>query len=373
VKRIALLFEFGSLNGGEHSMLAVIAQLHQRSFEFVAFCPVDSPLAAQLAQLQVECHPVTFHNAQGQRLSREAVAEQLLPTLHAGRFDLLHANSLSMSRLTGALAAQLPVPCSGHLRDIIKLSRAANADLNQNRRLIAVSEATRSFHINRGIQAEKVTVCYNGVDVDRFQPRPATGLLKRELGLASDTRLCLTIGQIGLRKGQDVLAEAAKLLADEGDLSTQFLLVGERHSQKQESIEFDQGLTAAFAQPALQGRLHRLGYRENIEGLMNEADLLVHPAKQEPLGRVLLEAIASGLPIVATDVGGTSEIVQHEVSALLVPASDAGALAAAIKRTLSDRSLIETMSAAARQRALACFTSVQASQRLAAFWDEVCR
>lgn len=353
-------------------MLSVLARLHGQLFEFVAFCPAESLLAAQLAELNVECHAVSFHDSAGQRLSREDVAAQLLPTLQAGDFDLLHANSLSMSRLTGALASQWPVPCSGHLRDIIKLSKAAIRDLNQNRRLLAVSEATRTFHIGQGLEPSQVAVCYNGVDVESFQPRPSTGALKQELGLASETRLCLTIGQIGLRKGQDVLAESATLLAAQGDQHTHFVLVGERHSKKQESIEFDRAITATFEQPGLAGRLHRLGYREDIAWLMNEADLLVHPAKQEPLGRVLLEAIASGLPIVATDVGGTKEIVTHDVSALLVPAGNSIALADAIKRVLSDQSLGQSLANAARLRAEECFTSQQASQRIAAFWDELC-
>ncbi|MCA9014527.1 MAG: glycosyltransferase family 4 protein [Planctomycetaceae bacterium] len=371
MKRIALLFEFGSLNGGEHSMLSVLSQLQQRPFEFVAFCPAESLLAAQLAELKIECHAVAFHDAAGERLSREDVAAQIIPTLQSGGFDLLHANSLSMSRLTGALASRWPIPCSGHLRDIIKLSKAAVRDLNQNRRLIAVSEATRAFHIAQGLKPEQVTVCYNGMDVERFQPRPATGALKRELGLADEARLCLTIGQIGLRKGQDVLAEAAALLAAEGDQNTHFVLIGERHSQKQESIDFDHALTVAFEQLGLTGRLHRLGYREDIAWLMNEADLLVHPAKQEPLGRVLLEAIASGLPIVATDVGGTSEIVQHDQSALLVPAGDAGALKSAMKRALNDPALRQSLALAARERALELFTQDQASERLTAFWNAV--
>lgn len=354
-------------------MLSVLFRLQRQSFEFTAFCPAESLLAAQLAELNIECHAVSFHDSAGQRFSREAVAAQILPTLQTGGFDLLHANSLSMSRLTGALASRWPIPCSGHLRDIIKLSKAAIRDLNQNRRLLAVSEATRRFHVAQGLDPERVTVCYNGVDVEQFQPRPATGDLKQELGLPDDVRLCLTIGQLGLRKGQDVLAEAAALLAKQGDQNTHFVLVGERHSQKQESIDYDRAITAAFEQPGLKGRLHRLGYREDIAWLMNEADLLVHPAKQEPLGRVLLEAIASGLPIVATDVGGTSEIVRDAESALLVPPSNSIALAAAIKRVLSDRSLGQSLANAARQRALECFTSQQASQRIAAFWDELCR
>lgn len=361
------------MNGGEHSMLTVLERLQGNSFEFTAFCPSESLLQSQLEKLDVECHPITFHDPRGQRLSREALALQLLPTLQSRHFDLIHANSLSMARLTGALSDQITIPCSGHLRDIIKLSRASIRDLNQNQRLIAVSEATRTFHISQGLDVDRISVCYNGVDTDRFSPRPATGFLKRELGLETDTRLCFTIGQIGLRKGQDILAEAATILAEQGDQHTHFLLIGERYSQKQESIDFDRGLTIAFDQPNLKGRLHRLGYREDIDRLMNEADVLVHPAKQEPLGRVLLEAIASGLPIVATDVGGTGEIVQHDVTALLVPANDSIALAASIQQALSNQKRSLKLAQVARQQALKCFTSEQACQRTEAVWSELCQ
>lgn len=371
MKRIALLFEFGSLNGGEHSMLSVLSRLHGHTFEFTAFCPGESLLSTELAKLNINAHAVAFHDAQGKRLTREAVADQMLPVLKAGNFDLLHANSLSMSRLTGALSESWGIPTSGHLRDIIKLNQTTIRDLNRNQRLAAVSAATRDFHVSQGLDADRVTVCYNGVDVERFQPRASTGTLKRELGLPEETRLCLTIGQIGLRKGQDVLAEAAALLAADGDQRTHFVLVGERHSQKDESIEFDRALTRAFEQRLLAGRLHRLGYREDIAWLMNEADLLVHPAKQEPLGRVLLEAIASGLPIVATDVGGTTEIITHEESALLVPAGDADDLKAAMQRALGDPALCLSLAASARERALERFTQQQACERLAAFWKNV--
>lgn len=353
-------------------MLAMLSQLHRQTIEFTAFCLPDSPLEKRLTALEIPCHPVRFHDSQGQRFTRQAVGAQLVPVLQAGTFDLLHANSLSMARLTGALSEQLPVPCTGHLRDIIKLSKAAIRDLNRNRRLFAVSQATRNFHIDQGLDPKTVAICYNGVDVERFQPRPATGALKKELGLTEETQLCLTIGQIGLRKGQDVLAQAAELLAGQGAQQTHFVIVGERHSQKQESIDFDHGLDAAFSQPKLAGRLHRLGYRDDIPFLMNEVDLLVHPAKQEPLGRVLLEAIASGLPLIATDVGGTGEIVQHDESALLVPPQDAQSLARSIQRLLDDPLLAQRLAQAARERALERFTSKQASRNMESNWLELC-
>ena len=140
---------------------------------------------------------------------------------------------------------------------------------------------------------------YNGVDVERFRPRAATGKLKTQLALPENCFLSATIGQIGLRKGQDVLAEAAALAAARMP-HAHFLLVGQRHSSKAESIDFERNVTRTFYQAGLRDRLHLLGYRDDIDRLMNEIDLLVHPAHQEPLGRVLLEAAASEVPIVAT-------------------------------------------------------------------------
>ena len=96
---------------------------------------------------------------------------------------LLHANSLAMGRLSGPVAAELGLPSVSHLRDIIRLSSQAVADLNCHARLLAVSQATRDFHVAAGLAAEKLHVVYNGVDLEEFRPRSPTGYLHRELGL----------------------------------------------------------------------------------------------------------------------------------------------------------------------------------------------
>ncbi|MBT4864950.1 MAG: glycosyltransferase, partial [Planctomycetaceae bacterium] len=198
----------------------------------------------------------------------------------------------------------------------------------------------------------------------------ATGELKRELGLPDDAFLVATIGQIGLRKGQDVLAEAA-VRAARNSPSVHFLLVGVRNSSKQESIDFESDLIARFESAGLSDRLYRLGYRDDVAQIMNEADLLVHPAHQEPLGRVLLEAAASGLPIIATDVGGTSEIVEDGNSARLIPPNDPALLSSAITELRSDEVLRERLAASARNRAEAVFDIDTAARALCGVWGEI--
>jgi len=213
-------------------------------------------------------------------------------------------------------------------------------------------------------------VLYNGVDLREFRPRPPTGYLHRQLGLSSDALLVGAIGQIGLRKGQDVLLRAAEMLPLALP-EVHYLIVGQRSSNKAESRQFEASLHAA-AKGALAGRVHFLGVRDDVDRLLNELTLLVHPARQEPLGRVLLEAAASGVAVVATDVGGTPEIFPSGATARLVPPDDPTALAAAMRELLLDNSLRQQLGHAARQRAEAAFSADRAAAEIAAHYGSLC-
>ena len=153
-----------------------------------------------------------------------------------------------------------------------------------------------------------------------------------------------------------------------------WLLVGERTSAKEESLEFEQRLRAAANEPPLAGRVHFLGSRHDVADLLPERALLVHAARQEPLGRVLLEAAACGLAVVATDVGGTREIFPSETdSALLVPKDDPIAIAAAVQTLLSDSGRRLALGAAGRRRMEAAFDVRLAATRLIDLYRTVLR
>jgi glycosyltransferase involved in cell wall biosynthesis len=183
------------------------------------------------------------------------------------------------------------------------------------------------------------------------------------LGLPREAQLIGTIGQISLRKGQDMLVRAAARLADRL-AKVHYLIVGQRHSQKDESRRFESDLQAAAGGP-LAGRVHFLGSRDDVAEILGELTLLVHPARQEPLSRVLLESAAAGVPVIATDVGGTREIFPpRSNSARLVPPDDADTLAAAILELTADEALRSRLSAAARRRAEEAFDARRAAAEL---------
>jgi glycosyltransferase involved in cell wall biosynthesis len=151
-----------------------------------------------------------------------------------------------------------------------------------------------------------------------------------------------------------VLLQAATQIARDFP-NVHYLLVGQRDSSKEESRQFEERLHAV-ASESLPGKVHFLGRRDDVGRLLGEATLLAHAARQEPLGRVLLEAAAAGVPVVATDVGGTREIFPPEQEAArLVPPGDADALASALRELLGDAALRSRLGTAARRCAVERF------------------
>jgi glycosyltransferase involved in cell wall biosynthesis len=345
--RLLILCEYPTLLGGERSMLSTLGTIAAAGFDVHVAAPAAGPLADAL-------------RTRGVPLFGWSAREPLAQIIERVRPDLLHANSLSTARLSGPVAEAAGVPSVGHLRDIVKLSQQAVADLNCQRRLVAVSRATREFHVGQGVDAAKCIVVNNGVDLEMFRPRPASGYLHRELRLPADARLVATIGQIGLRKGVDVALAAAKLVPN-----VHWLVVGERTSDKDESRELEAWLHAMAEEPPLAGRVHFLSTRDDVAQLLPECALLVHAARQEPLGRVLLEAAACGLAVVATDVGGTREIFPTEAEgAVLVPANDSAALAKAVIALLGDDARRTELGRGGRRRMKFAFNLQMASARL---------
>ncbi len=362
--KVLVLCEYASLNGGERSLLTVLQQGLADRFRIQLACPSQGPLAETLVRSGIAHTPLDLHNPQGVRLPLADCRLRLRCLLDAVQPDLVHANSLAMSRLVGPVIAQRSLPGLGHLRDILRINRSVVDDLNRHTRLIAVSRATRQWYIDLGVDPQRLHVVFNGVDLNRFCPGPATGYLHRLANLPPGTMLIGAIGQIGMRKGWDVLLDAAlEVVRRAPDVC--FLIVGQRYSQKAEALEYERQLHARASQPELRNRVRFLGLREDIAALMHELTLLVHPARQEPLGRVLLEAAASGVPIIATNVGGTPEILTHPRSALLVPPDDKRTLAEAMLRLLAAPPLRQQLGQRARQQAETRFDARTAAMALA--------
>ena len=198
-------------------------------------------------------------------------------------------------------------------------------------RLVALSESEKRESVERGVgRAEQWTVIHSGVDLPQNLPTAQTrGLLRSELGIAPDCVVAGYAGRLTAIKGLDTFLRAAALLKDEEKL--RFLLVGEGEERAR--------LEQLASELGLSGKVHFAGFRENVFDWLSAMDIFVHPSLNEGMGRALVEAQAAGLPIAATTVCGIPDVVHHGKAGLLVPPSDAKALAAAMKRLCADPQL----------------------------------
>lgn len=382
---VGIVFEYPSLNGGEKSMLAVLHYLLQTEslsnrFRFLGICPEDGRLAEELAKVipLQSWNPriVGGQGAEGQRRPIAELAQELGQIAARHSLNLLHANSLSMARITGAmkrtglLDGHLKI--TGHVRDIMKMPAAAIADLNGNDRLVAVSSAARQALIDQGIDADRCSVIYNGIPINREHSSDvmSTKSRRESFGIPQDAFLLLNVGQICLRKGQLDLAHAVIRLLPEFP-NVHVVHLGERYSAKSESVAYANQFRDVFANAGYSDHLHLAGYSSEVPDWMKTADLLVHTARQEPFGRVLLEAAAFGLPILATNVGGTSEMLRDEIEAALIPPSDIQAIQQTICRLIANPRLRQTLATNAKRRILDRFSISQSATQLMDLWSRV--
>jgi glycosyltransferase involved in cell wall biosynthesis len=395
--KLAVLCEYGTIHGGEQSLLAALEHC-PADVRVTVLAPAQGLLARALAGRGIAHLPFSVQGTGGVRLPARETLDRLQRALEPVQPDLLHANSLAMGRLTGSLRRATGLCCTAHLRDIIGLSRASVEQLNGNVRLAAVSRATREFHLKQGIEAHRCDVLYNGVDCAQFRPAAGSGPpgntdsaegdehsgdpgaarrqgvwtpegspFRKSLGLDAEALLVATVGQIGPRKGLDLLVDAAALVL-ESMPHVHFVIVGERSSQKEESVEFEHRLHRRTGELRPLGQVHWLGYCSDVAALLREVDLVVHPARQEPFGRVLLESAAAGRPIVACDVGGTRELLIDGQSACLVSPGSAALLAEAMLLLLNDPQRRTQLGARARETVLARFAIAPRAAELFAFW-----
>jgi glycosyltransferase involved in cell wall biosynthesis len=193
--------------------------------------------------------------------------------------------------------------------------------------IVTVSEAQRRVYLRAtGVAPTLVETHLNGIDTDWFRPDPPERVTRRaELGLSADTPLFVTVAALRAGKGLNFLLEAAALVREREPVA-RFAIVGD-------GVERTKLEVLAQAR-GLGGTVSFLGERSDVRTVLAAADVYVHPSLFEALPTSVLEAMAVGLPVVATAVGGVPEIVAHEQTGLLVPPARADDLAAAMLRLL---------------------------------------
>jgi len=365
--RILYLHHVGNLSGAEGSLRLLLRHLDRALVEPLFAGPARGPFVAALAADGVTTLPLTFGPLRRVGGVLRAVA-RLVRLTRAHRVDLLHANGPQTNVPAGLAGRLTGVPVIWHARNLIAgdMWDVDRALAPLATRIVCNADAIRRrFAGSRGW--ERSVTIINAVDTREFHPGVPRAPFRRELGVPDAAPLIGIVGRLGLGKGHEHFVEAALRLLG-GGLDAHFAVVGDPLFD--EDAWRADALRRAVKDAGREDRVRFVGYRRDIPAVMRGLDVLVLASDAEPCGRVLFEAMAAGTPIVATNSGGTPEIVRDGIEGILVPPRDPAALARAIGALAADPGLRARLGAAGVARVAAEFTIERYVARTLAVYDE---
>lgn len=235
-------------------------------------------------------------------------------------------------------------------------------------RLVVVSNYARRALEREGARAEQIVTIHNGIPVERYQRR-ARGTLRRLLNMnqADNAWLAGVLGRFTPWKGQDFflnIAEAWCRKRPQGH----FVLIGHAFNEDQ---RFEQDLRERVKQQGLRERIHFVPFQSDVVSVLSDLDVLLHTSrKPEPFGRVIIEAMATGVPVIAARDGGVPEIISHGKDGLLATPGDPGHYLAQMETLYADAALGSRMATAARETVLARFSLARVQSDFDALFRE---
>lgn len=277
----------------------------------------------------------------------------LRKTIKNYRIDIIHTHS-SKDSWAGAVAGRLCgkkvvrtrhniFPVKRHL-----FNRWLYLQLTDH--LIVISNHIFQKLTDRFMPSERVSLIHSAVNISRFgRDKYSRKTFRSELGLTDNRKLVGMVANVVKYKGPETFYQAAKeILKKRPDIV--FVLVGAGDDNLEEQLK------KTVAQDGLSSNFILTGERDDVPEIMKALDLFVLPSEKEGLGTVILEAMAMGVPVIASSVGGIPDLIKQEETGLLIPPSAPRALSSAIIRLLEDQGEREKLTEAAYREVRENFT-----------------
>jgi glycosyltransferase involved in cell wall biosynthesis len=361
--KVLYLNHTAEVSGGERSLLTLLAadsdQLEMRlaaprgrlGEEVAALgIPVET-IPGTAGSLRL--HPLHTPRAM---LEMAAAGRATQKIARANGSELLHANSIRAGLILGA--ARTARPSVVHVRDVLPPGAASTATMRMIAATATVIVANSDYTAQSVLELAPravIEVVPNPVDLTRWDPARVDRVHARASlrGVRPRALLLGVVAQLTPWKGQDTAIEVLHLLRGKG-VDAHLLLIGSAKftaaSTRFDNRAYVERLKSRVAELRLEDRVSWLGEREDVPELISALDVLLLPSREEPFGRVLIEAMAMRVPVIATNVGGPSEIVIDGVGGFLVDPADHDAWARAVKYFADHPQLGREMGLAGRHR-----------------------
>ncbi len=292
---------------------------------------------------------VPFHNFKYSRTRR--FLGPVFPAIALRRLkpDLLHVHHIPLltkilpaSRLAGVKRIVFTEHAKYSISRSPSLQEACRKAAREVDFFTVVSRDLRDYFSGEvGIPPEAMVVVHNGVDINRFSPGPRTQYLRGLVPANFKRPLMITVGRLTDAKDHSGLLAAMELLKKNGEAGPCLVLVGDG--------ELRPAIEREIESRGIGDCVHMAGKRTDISALLAGADIFVLPSKREGFPVSVLEAMASGLPVIATKVGGIPEVIKDGENGLLVPPGDPVGLSKAIARLVSNPAFGAELGARARK------------------------
>ncbi len=349
--RIRVLYAIEDLEvgGAERLLVQTATHLDREHFD-PAVCCLTRPGA--LAE-EVESHNVPLV-ALGKKPGIDfSVALRLASLLRRERFDIIHTHLFTADlwgRMAGLLAGVGGLVSTEHSLAPWKDKKRIFIDRVLDRfthRIIAVTAAVREHLLRQRVAApDKITVIRNAVDPGNPVTPEERWRVRQELGISPIAPVLGSLGRLAPEKGPEVFLKAAQIVAAQHP-DARFLIVGGGSCYAQ--------MEALAQQLGIQDKVIFTGVRTDVRTLLGAMDLFVLPSHTEGMSIALLEAMAASLPVVATAVGGTPDVISHEDNGWLVQPDNPKQMALACGRLIRDEPLRTRLAVAGRQRVVQQF------------------
>jgi glycosyltransferase involved in cell wall biosynthesis len=374
----------GQVSGAEGVLLLILSRLNCSRFEAVLVCPAGQ-LQKEAKALDVPCAHVNQLNARFSRrigaliryfASFVSTMRQVRARVREQAPELIHANSVRAGLVISAATVGLEIPIVWHVHDLLPRHPLSTCIrwftlLRPPLRVVVVAQAAaerfRGKLLPRFSQRVRITVVYNAVDAVKLQTASTSAPIRKELRIRNSDRLIGIVGNLSPVKGQLELirafAEARKRIPN-----LALLVVGSALFNREDG--YQKQLSAEVRALGLEYLVRFLGQRNDVPAIMAALDLLVMNSRCEAFPLVALEGMATGVPVLATAVGGLPELITHEENGWLVPFGDKQRLVDGIVSLLERRDVSSGIAKHARQHVAKKFSAHNFMTRIEAIYTE---
>jgi len=358
------------IGGAEVSLLNLVQEIQKYDYTPVVVLGSYGPLCKRLKKLNIKIYiyPLGFPHLKNPIPFLKSLLF-LYHIIKTEKVQLIHSNTLWDNQY-GVLSAKLSgIPHILHVRGFPEQKASWKSLYNMGSLAICNSEDTKRTFSKYGGFRKRTEVVYNAVDTERFIPDPKSRQnVRQRYGFDKTDVVMGVAGRLSEEKGQLFLLKTLLPML-KSNANFKVLIAGD--AKIHPGSTYPDKIMTFIRQNSLEENVIMAGYIEDMNGFYNALDLFLLPSFREPFGRVLIEAMATETPIIASRVGGVPEVVDHEINGCLINPHDADNWRQCIDKLINNKSLRVQLGKAGRMKVLKKFTSEKVTSQIVAIYRDL--